>query len=290
VTAALAADAPEITAAVTALVHHQQAVGAGVVIGSNVFNLAALLGLGAVVAGRVHLHRRVVLLGGTIAIFVSLVCLLAVAGLVSPAVALFFVLVVVVSYFVVLGAHRTVLGRLGLPSRWTGWLAAAIDEEETELEVAIHPRRGTANDALVAAGALVVVVVASVAMERGASSLGVQFGVAEIVVGGLVLAAVTSLPNAVAAVYLARRGRGAATLSTALNSNTINVAAGLLIPATVIGLSKPSGSRLLIAGWYVGLTAVTLVLAYVGHGLRRPSGWLIIAAYLVFVIVLLATT
>jgi hypothetical protein len=79
-------------------------------------------------------------------------------------------------------------------------------------------------------------------------------------------------------------------LSTALNSNTINVAAGLLIPSTVIGLAKPSGSGLLIACWYVGLTALTLVLAYVGHGLRRPSGWLIIAAYLVFVIVLLATT
>lgn len=45
-----------------------------------------------------------------------------------------------------------------------------------------------------------------------------------------------------------------------------------------------------IACWYVGLTALTLVLAYVGHGLRRPSGRLIIAAYLVFVIVLLATT
>ena len=44
--AALAADTPEITAAVTALTRHQRAVGAGVVIGSNVFNLAALLGLG----------------------------------------------------------------------------------------------------------------------------------------------------------------------------------------------------------------------------------------------------
>ena len=41
--AALAADAPEITAAVTALIHHDPHIGAGVVIGSNVFNLAALL-------------------------------------------------------------------------------------------------------------------------------------------------------------------------------------------------------------------------------------------------------
>ena len=48
------------------------------------------------------------------------------------------------------------------------------------------------------------------------------------------LAAVTSLPNAVAAVYLARRGRAAATLSEALNSNTINVLAGLLLPAALI--------------------------------------------------------
>ena len=42
--AALAADAPEITSAITALVNHQQRIGAGVVIGSNVFNLAGLLG------------------------------------------------------------------------------------------------------------------------------------------------------------------------------------------------------------------------------------------------------
>ena len=42
--AALAAHAPEITSAVTALARGQASVGAGVVIGSNVFNLAALLG------------------------------------------------------------------------------------------------------------------------------------------------------------------------------------------------------------------------------------------------------
>ena len=53
--AALAADAPELTAAVTALAGHQSRTGAGVVIGSNVFNLAALLGLSSIVEiGRAH--------------------------------------------------------------------------------------------------------------------------------------------------------------------------------------------------------------------------------------------
>ena len=82
--AALAADAPEITSAVTALARGQASVGAGVVIGSNVFNLAALLGLSAVVAGRIALHRRVVLLAGVPGVWVAAVSLLAVAGL-APA-------------------------------------------------------------------------------------------------------------------------------------------------------------------------------------------------------------
>ena len=169
-------------------------------------------------------------------------------------------------------------------------MTAAIVEEESELEEAIHPRPGTSGDAVMAAGALVVVILASVAMERGASSLGTHFAVPDIIVGGLVLAAVTSLPNAVSAIYLARRGRGAAAFSTALNSNSLNVTVGLLLPATLIGLAKPSGSGLLVAGWYVGLTALTLVLAYGGHGLRRASGGIIIAAYALFVLLLIVTS
>ncbi|HXF21657.1 MAG TPA: hypothetical protein VN597_14455, partial [Streptosporangiaceae bacterium] len=83
--AALAADAPEITSAVTALAQHQQKVGAGVIIGSNVFNLAALLGLGAVVAGGIALHRNVVLLGGTVGLWVAVICLVTTTGTLPPA-------------------------------------------------------------------------------------------------------------------------------------------------------------------------------------------------------------
>ena len=59
--------------------------------------------------------------------------------------------------------------------------------------------------------------------------------------GALVLAGVTSLPNAVSALYLAVRGRGAATLSIALNSNAINVTAGLLLPGVSLGSARRRG-------------------------------------------------
>jgi len=55
------------------LSHHQRTVGAGVVIGSNVFNLTALLGLGAIVAERIGLHCRVVIFGGFVALWVAIV-------------------------------------------------------------------------------------------------------------------------------------------------------------------------------------------------------------------------
>lgn len=285
--AALAADAPEITSAVTALSHGQAAVGAGVVIGSNVFNLAALLGLGALAAGWIGLHRRVVWLSGTVAAWVACVCLLVVVGVITPLVGLLLTVVVLLPYVVLLGLGRARLDTLPVPRAWIEWLAAAIHDEETELEEAIHPRRGTWRDGVIAVVMLLVVVGASTVMERAATTVGGHFGVADIIVGGLVLAIVTSLPNAVAAVYLATRGRGAAVLSTALNSNALNVVLGLLLPAVITGLGSRSGENVLVAAWYAGLTVVSLVFAYRWRGLGRLPGSLIIVGYLVFVAALL---
>src|ERR1700753_1680849 len=101
--AALAADSPEITSAVTALAGGHERIGAGVVIGSNVFNLAALLGLGAIVAGRIVLHRRVLLLSGAVGLGIALVCLVTVEGVLSPADALVIALVLLAPYIAVLG-------------------------------------------------------------------------------------------------------------------------------------------------------------------------------------------
>jgi cation:H+ antiporter len=284
--AALAADAPEITSAVTALARGQGSVGAGVIIGSNVFNLAALLGLAAVVAGRIAFHRRVVLLGGVPAVWVAAATVLTVTVL-APAAGLVLTAVVLGPYVAVLGMRRDRVEALPLPVRWTRWLVAAVHEEEDELAEAVRPRRGTWRDAVAAAGALLAVVTASTIMEVAATAAGHRYGVADIVTGGLVLAIVTSLPNAVAAVYLARRGRGAAVLSIALNSNAINIVAGLLIPACVAGLGPHSGQGTLVAAWYAGMTVFSLALAYRDRGLGRMTGAAIIAGYLAFVTALL---
>jgi cation:H+ antiporter len=280
IVAALAADAPEITAAIAALTSHQQRIGAGVVLGSNVFNLAALLGLGAVVAGRIGLHRRVVALSGSVALWVAAVCVLVVGGALAPLAGLILAAAGLTLYLVILGSGGRVRW---LRPAWRAWLRSAVAEEEVELEDAIRPQPGRWPDVGAAAVALAVVVGASIVMERAAASLGRSAGIPEILTGGLVLAAVTSLPNAVAAVYLASRGRGAATLSTALNSNTLNVVAGLLLPGAVLGLGAYSGQAMLVTLWYAGLTLAVLLLCWRHNGLGRGSGATVIAAYAAFV-------
>jgi cation:H+ antiporter len=286
--AALCADAPEITSAVTALVRGQRDVGVGVVLGSNVFNLAALLGLGAVVAGGIALHRRVIVLDGAVALWMAVVALLVVGTGVGPGLGLALVLAVVAPYVTVSAAGTRRLARLeALPRRWRLWLVRAVRDEEIELLEAIRPAPAQPRDIGVALLALLLVLAGSIAMEDAGSSLGSRFGVPDIVVGGLLLAAVTSLPNAVAALHLARRGRGAATLATALNSNTLNVVAGLLMPAVATGLGRgESAGGLWTAWWFLGLTLLTLLLAYLGRGLGRRAGASVIAAYLVFAVVL----
>ncbi len=287
--AALAADAPEITAAVTALLGHQDRIGAGVILGSNVFNIAALIGLAGVVAGHVPLHRRVVELGGAVAVWIAAVALLLVIGAVPPVAALLLAAGVFVPYVVVLGVRHEVIGRLAAPDRWRRWLVSAITEEEQELEPAIHPGRGGARDALLALAATVLVVAASVAMERSGSRLGARHGVPEIVVGGIVLAVVTSLPNAVAGIYLASRGRASAVLSTSLNSNAINVLAGLLIPTTFVGIAAPSAESTFVASSALAMTVLAIIFCYARRGLARREGIALVVAYLVFAAVLTAT-
>jgi MFS family permease len=55
-----------------------------------------------------------------------------------------------------------------------------------------------------------------------------------------------------------------------------------LLPATIAGLGAPSAHSVLIAVWYLGLTAVSMAFTYRDGGVSRATGALIIGSYLVF--------
>ena len=287
--AALAADGPELTSALAAQLQGKHALGIGVLFGSNVFNIAALLGLGSLVAGRVALHRRVVVLEGAAALGVAGCSLVVVTGSLGPVGAALVTSVVFVPYLAVSAVPPS---RLPLPRAARRWLGETVKEESEEISLAVPPPpgaglRASASTAMVA---LVSVVVASAVMERAASVGGPDLGLPEVVVGAVVLAAVTSLPNAVAAVYLARHGKGAAMFSEALNSNTINVVGGLVLPAVLGGLALGNLGRgsVFSGAAYAGMTALAGSFAFAGRGVNRTAAGALVAAYAGFLVTLVA--
>ncbi len=272
---ALGADAPEIATAVAALVCSRSKIGVGVVVGSNVFNLAALLGLSAVVAGQVRIHRHGLLLNGAVALAVTGLAVALVLGSIGPVAATVLLLVVFVPYVIVLAR----------PPRH-GVLATAVREEVDDLHTDEHPPKATRVDALALGAALPLIVLGSIGMVNAAEDLGRRWGVSDVIVGTLVLAALTSLPNLLTAVRLAVRGRGSATVSEAFNSNSLNVLAGIAVPSLFLALGSAGGLVTFSVWWLLGMTAVAVGFAYLGHGLRRAEGGVIIALYVAFAAVI----
>ena len=87
--------------------------------------------------------------------------------------------------------------------------------------------------------ALIVIIVTCMGMVRSAVFLSDAWGLNKTILGVLVLALLTGIPDVITAIKLALDGRGIAVMSEALNSNTLNILFGICVPATMFGPRRP---------------------------------------------------
>jgi cation:H+ antiporter len=276
---ALAADAPELSSAITALVSHEKAVAVGVVVGSNAFNLAAMLGLSAVIAGRVRARHEALEVEAFVGLWLAAVALAAVAGWIAAAAGIVLVAVVAVPYVFLLTCGP---GRV--PSRF---LRRSFGEGHKR-ERTLDSRHELLVLALVLIVALCLIVGGSIGAVRSASDLAHAWSVPQALVGVVVLAILTSLPNAWTGVRFGLQGRGSALMSETLNSNSINLAAGLALPVALGSIGAFSGLDVFDLAWLLGMTGIAVVLFGRRRGGGRSAGVLLIALYAVFLVVQLA--
>ncbi len=280
---ALGANTPEISSAVTALMSGAHDVGYGVVLGSNLFNLAGLLGLSAVVIGQVGQNRTGLLLHGTVALIATAAAATLVMGWLAPAWTLVILLAALVPYISLLALPPERLRRLPLPG------SAALADGLRSEDAGCQEEPGDAPDGWgpvwMTLPALAAIIGGSVEMVQAALLLGGRWHISNAVTGALVLAALTGLPNVYAALRLARQGRGQAVVSETLNSNTLNLLIGMALPALVFGLGRGGSASVLEVWWLLVLTLASLLLLFHKSRLSRRGGILIIGLYLAFVAV-----
>ncbi len=281
---ALAADAPEVSSAVTALAKGEHKAGIGVVVGSNVFNLAAMVGSSALVCGVVRLRREALVVEGMVALAALAVTSALVVGWLPPAAAIAIIAVVIVPYVALLGAGPRGADRL---PRGGAFLHRIFGEEHRPLDPTEHGE-AILRPALVLVPALAIIVAGSALMVEAAVRLGHRWSVPEYLVGVLVLAVLTSLPNAVTGIRLGVQQRGSALVSETLNSNTINLVAGVAIPSLLLTVGAFTGLVAFDVAWLVGMTLVTIALLARTGGAGRGGGVLLLGLYAAFVAVQVA--
>ena len=289
---ALGADSPEITSAVTALVAGEHEVGLGVVLGSNLFNLAGLLGLSGILAGRIALPRASLVFNGVVSLVATTVVALLIYRAISPAWALGLLVLILAGYTLLLSFPEGRV-RSALPA----WLASPL----ARLLGAVHEhaaRKASASPSgksvsgwwlgFQVVAALLLIVQGSMGIVHTTLPIAEAAGIPRSLVGALILAALTGIPNAYTAAQLARRKEGAAVVSETLNSNTINLVVGIGLPVLIFGMHAEGGVAILEIWWLLGLTGLAVLLPALAGAINRRIGLAIIGLYLVFAAVRVA--
>jgi cation:H+ antiporter len=272
---ALAADAPEVSSAIAALVRGEHDVGVGVVLGSNVFNLAAMVGISAIICGGIRIRREALAVEGAVGVAATVVVGLLILKVLGAWVTLVLLALVLVPYLALLAAG---------PVRAPKPLRRFFGEPHRPDHVLAHGER-VLVPALMLLPALAIIVLGSIGMVDAALRLAGRWSVPDVIVGILVLAILTSLPNAFTAARLALQGRGSALVSETLNSNTINLVFGVAIPALFIAIGSTSALTRFSLGWLLLMTLVVLALLARRRGVGRSAGLAILLLYAVFVVV-----
>jgi cation:H+ antiporter len=284
---ALAADAPELASAVTALVQHRHAEAAGVVLGASTFNIAAMLGLSAVVTGRVRGRHEALELEAFVGLWVIAVTLAVAAGALGATLGIVLVAAVVVPYVVLLAVGPRLARKLRLGVAESRFVRRSFGEGHRRARP-LDSRREAARLILVLLAAVGLIVAGSVGAVRAATDLADAWSVPEELVGVLVIGVLAALPNAWTGIRFGLQQRGSALISETLNSNSINVGAGLALPAALGSLGAVSGLAIYDIAWLFAMTVAALLLYGRRGGAGRTAGAFLIVLYAVFVTVQLA--
>ena len=265
--------APELAVSALSGVAGHSNLSLGNAYGSNIFNIAAILGLAVLI--RPIAVRPVITFGAVPMLLVASVAsglLVCIGGGFSRMDGL-----LCLALFAVLLPAYCFIDRKG---------KAPADAEGVEAASCRHP-------CLALVGGLMLLVASSHILVWGAVGLARSFGVSELLIGLTVIAAGTSLPELASAIASARRGQNELTLGNIIGSNFFN---SLAVVGTSGAISPfRDVSPLVFTRDLPVMVLLTLSIGIFGFNIRnprssgtisRPCGIIWLAAFLVYLILL----
>ncbi|TDB36803.1 MAG: calcium/sodium antiporter [Actinobacteria bacterium] len=257
---------PELALSVRAAADGNSGIALGNVVGSNISNIALVLGLAALAKPmrvRSEIVRREVplMIGVTLMLAVMLV-----DGRMSR----------IEGVMLVVGAVAYTV------SSYVAARRGELRPVELEFDAALAPaKRSMWIDVAFVAVGLVALLVGANLLLKGAVAVAASLGISQVVVGLTVIAIGTSLPEMATAVTSAVRGEADVAFGNVIGSNVFNILAVLGV-AAVIRPFDVQGLRLLDLGMLVGTAVLLLPLLWRGWILNRWEGAGLLMCYALY--------
>ncbi len=275
---AMGTSLPEMAVTFFARLSGRPDVAMGNIIGSNIFNIAAILGIASIfIVLRVH-GNAVKLEWPFMFISSALALLLARDGRIDRLEGGFFVVsLILFTVYCVQVARNEVRGKE----------AEAIEEEVEALTLPAKKDGGFAfNIGLIVAGIAALVLGARFLVD-GAVTVAVIAGMSERVIGLTIVAAGTGLPELATSVVAALRKQTEIAVANVMGSNIFNI----LGVVGLVSLVQPAEvSRALVnvdMWWMMAFSLAVLPMMYTGRRIVRTEGALLLAGYAVYLWILI---
>jgi cation:H+ antiporter len=269
---------PELVVSVQAALEGSPGLAAGNVVGSNIFNVAAILGLAALI-------RPLSIRGNTV-------------RMEWPVMAL-------ASFQFLLLARDSQIDRLEggflfaalvAFTAYAVWVArgdaATLEAENGDsVTTASFGRTGGAAWGLNATAVLLgagLLAAGSTALVRGSVGIASAFGVSDTVIGLTIVAAGTSTPELVTSIVAAKRGRDDIAIANIVGSNIFNILGICGAVALIHPFPVPAEILDRDMWWMLGTSGLLFPLMITGMRINRAEGALLLTAYVVYLGLLIA--
>lgn len=271
---AMGTSLPELVVSVIAAIRDQPDIAVGNIVGSNIFNIAVVLGVTALILP-LPVRSSVVRMEWPVMFVVTLLAIVVSRDGLLDRVEAFFFLVA----FVVFTAWVVRLARREVTSRERAELADSVEQRT------LHPRRG--RELIVAGAAVVLGVVLLVAgghaLVDGASDLARLAGMSERVIGLTVVAAGTSAPELATSLVAAWRRQPDIAVANVIGSNIFNILG--ILGLTALVQPTPVSAAMLGSDmwWMLGTALVLFPLMRSNLRIGRIEGGILVLIYVVYV-------
>jgi cation:H+ antiporter len=262
---------PELLTSVSAALRGSDGVAIGNVVGSNISNILLIAALAAI-ARPIAVRRAAIFRDG--------------AAMIAATMAL-----AAYAYFfpVIERWSGALLIALLASYMWSTW---RLERGSQRPSAELHRAESHAYDPAppgfwvslaFAVGGIALLVYGADLLVQGAITLARLAGMSETVIGLSIVAVGTSLPELVATLAAAAKGRADVAFGNVVGSNIYNVLGVLGITAMVRPITIPTDLGLIDWGVFVGSALLLIFHAWTGAGVTRREGGILLAGYLLYV-------